>query len=137
MTRYLAFSKDQGETWFKENHDESLPDPGCQGSILRMPDWGASSGRGLLLFSNPPHPGPFEARKNLTVRLSDDNGQSWKEAREVYPGPGAYSSLAVLGDGSTIGMLYETGVDHPYERIAFAQFNLEWLTTRLSYSTDR
>ena len=71
--RYVAFSKDQGRTWFSEKHEESLPDPGCQGSILRMPNGGPGS-RSLLLFSNPPHAGPFEARTNLTVRLSDDDG---------------------------------------------------------------
>ena len=80
-----------------------------------------------MLFSNPPHAGPFEARTNLTVRLSDDDGQSWKVSREIHSGPGAYSSLAILADGSTIGLLYETGATHPYEKIAFARFNLAWL----------
>jgi sialidase-1 len=127
--RYVALSKDRGETWFKENNEESLPDPGCQASILRFPNRGPG-GRGLLLFSNPPHPGPFEARTNLTVRLSDDDGQSWKVSREVHAGPGAYSSLAVLADGSTIGLLYETGTAHPYEKITFARFNTEWLTAK-------
>lgn len=126
--RYVALSKDQGETWFKENDEQSLPDPGCQGSILRLPN-GEPGGRDRLLFSNPPHAGPFEARTNLTVRLSDDDGKSWKTSREVHSGPGAYSSLAVLAGGSTIGLLYETGAAHPYEKIAFARFNLEWLTT--------
>ena len=54
------------------------------------------------------------------------------EAREVNPGPGAYSSLAVLADGATIGLLYETGASHPYEKISFARFNLEWLTAKPS-----
>ena len=122
--RYIAISRDQGETWFKERNEESLPDPGCQGSLFRLP---TPNGRSRLLFSNPPHAGPFEARTNLTVRLSDDDGQSWKVSREIHSGPGAYSSLAILADGSTIGLLYETGATHPYEKIAFARFNLAWL----------
>ncbi|MSR60577.1 MAG: exo-alpha-sialidase [Planctomycetaceae bacterium] len=134
--RYLAFSKDQGETWFKENNEESLPDPGCQASILRFPHH-EPGGRGWLLFSNPPHPGPFEARTNLTVRLSHDDGQSWKVSREVHAGPGAYSSLAVLADGATIGLLYETGAAHPYEKIAFARFNLDWLTAKPANDKSR
>ena len=124
--RYLAYSKDQGQTWFKEHSDESLPDPGCQGSILRLPNHKAK-GRNLLLFANPPHPKPFKARTNLTVRRSDDDGRTWKLSREIYSGPGAYSSLAVLADG-TIGLLYETGKRHPYEKIALARFNLAWLS---------
>ncbi|MBM4002574.1 MAG: exo-alpha-sialidase [Planctomycetes bacterium] len=134
--RYVAQSKDQGETWFREQNEELLPDPGCQASILRFPQR-ASDGRDLLLFSNPPHPGPFEARTNLTVRLSDDDGQSWKASREVDAGPGAYSSLTVLADGSTIGLLYETGATHPYEKIAFARFNLEWLTSKPTHDKPK
>lgn len=123
--RYVAHSRDGGETWFKEYNEESLPDPGCQASMLRFPN---PEDRSLLLFSNPPHPGPFEARTNLTVRLSHDEGQTWSSGREIHAGPGAYSCLAVLADGSTLGVLYETGAAHPYERIAFARFNLEWLS---------
>jgi hypothetical protein len=37
--------------------------------------------------------------------------------------------MAVLADGTTIGLLYETGATHPYEKIALARFNLEWVTT--------
>lgn len=40
---------------------------------------------------------------------------------------GAYSCLAVLPDG-TVGLLYETGSMHLFEKIAFVRFNLEWLT---------
>ncbi len=126
--RYVALSRDGGQTWSKQSNAESLPDPGCQASILRYPK--PPQGASALLFCNPPHPGPFEARTNLTVRISYDDGQSWAVAREVNPGPGAYSSLAVLADGATIGLLYETGASHPYERISFARFNLEWLTAK-------
>ena len=44
----------------------------------------------------------------------------------VFWGRGAYSCLASLADG-TVGMLYETGQNHPYEKLTFARFNLEWL----------
>lgn len=123
--RYIAISKDRGETWNAGRHDETLPDPSCQASLVRFVDRNHGS-RGPLLFSNPPHRGPFEARTGLTVRLSDDEGNSWKVVRQVNPGPGAYSCLASLADG-TIGLLYETGQHHPYEKITFARFNLEWL----------
>jgi sialidase-1 len=128
--RYVALSRDGGQTWSEASNAESLPDPGCQASILRYPN--PPRGASALLFSNPPHAGPFEARTNLTVRISYDEGQSWADSREVNPGPGAYSSLAVLADGATIGLLYETGAAHPYEKISFARFNLEWITAKPS-----
>ena len=43
------------------------------------------------------------------------------------PALSAYSCLAVLPDGS-IGCLYEAGQKHPYEKLVFARFPLEWLT---------
>jgi len=63
----------------------------------------------------------------MTVRLSRDGGRTWPVARLLHEGPAAYSSLAVLRD-KTIGLLYERGEAQPYERIAFARFNLRWLT---------
>ena len=128
--RYVALSRNGGETWYKEYDDERLPEPGCQASILRYST--ESNGRkNLLLFSNPPNPGPWSNRTKLTVKLSDDEGRTWRTSRCVSEGPGAYSSLAVLADG-TIGLLYETGDTHPYEKITFVQFNLEWLTSSLT-----
>ena len=84
----------------------------------------ADGGRSRLLFANPANP---QNRTQLTVKLSYDEGHTWPVAKMIYAGPSAYSSLAVLGDG-TIGLLYETGDSHPYERIRFARFSLEWLT---------
>ena len=124
--RYVALSRDGGESWHKEFEDEALPDPRCQASLLRY-STEAAGGENRLLFSNIPNSGPFADRNNLTVRLSNDEGQSWPVSRRVNDGPAAYSCLSVLADG-TIGLLYETGTVHPYERIKFVQFDLEWLT---------
>jgi sialidase-1 len=88
-----------------------------------LPD--AAAGERLLLFANPVG-GHGDGRVNLTLRASRDEGRSWPIARLLDDGPGAYSALAVLRDG-TIGVLYETGAVHPYEKITFARLNLEWL----------
>jgi hypothetical protein len=53
-------------------------------------------------------------------------------AKLIKKGPGAYSSMIVLPDGS-IGIIYETGnaygdIVEYYARLAFARFNLAWLT---------
>jgi sialidase-1 len=77
-----------------------------------------------LVFVNP-----TRGRANLTVRLSSDDGKTWSAGRTIQPGPAAYSSAALLKDG-TLGVLYETGKVHPYEKIAFARFSMEWITGR-------
>ena len=63
----------------------------------------------------------------MTVRLSYDEGESWPGSRLLHAGPSAYSSLAVLPDGS-IACLYERGDESPYETITLARFGLDWLS---------
>jgi len=120
--RAVAASADGGLSWSGAWFDAALVEPVCQASLLRCPD--AECGdRTLVLFSNPASP----RRENLAVRLSRDEARTWPVARTLHPGPAAYSSLAVLADG-TIACLYECGDRGPYERIALARFNLAWLT---------
>ena len=73
----------------------------------------------------------------MTVRLSYDEGSTWAVSRALHEGPAAYSSLVVLPD-RTIGLLFERGDRSPYERITFARFTLEWLTSgRRAAANDR
>jgi sialidase-1 len=70
--RHVALSRDRGQTWYKEYEDENLPEPQCQASLLGYASKVGSQPKNLLLFSNPPNPGPSDGRNNLTVRLSYD-----------------------------------------------------------------
>jgi len=114
--RAVQRSRDGGLTWSPLTFDETLIEPVCQASLI-------AAGRGGLLFSNP----AATTRTQLTVRLSADDGASWKASRLVYEGPSAYSSLAML-PGGTVGLLYERGERSPYEQIMFAHFDLSWAT---------
>jgi len=118
--RAIAWSDDGGQTWPDLQFDRTLVEPVCQARLLADP-----SGKGRrLLFSNP---ATKKDRVNMTVRLSDDEGKAWSASQVLYPGPSAYSCLAVLPDG-TIGCLYERGKRDSYQTITFARFDLEWLT---------
>ena len=120
--RGVACSDDGGETWAELRHDEGLPCPICQASFVGSRDY--------LLFSNPVPPGEAAAgrgeRVNTTVRLSEDEGDTWPVARLLHEGPGAYSCLCVLPEGE-IGCLYEAGSEHAYEHLVFAKFPRGWL----------
>ena len=63
----------------------------------------------------------------MTLRLSYDEGNSWPQSKLLYEGPSAYSSLAILPDGS-IACLYERGKQLANETITLARFSLSWLT---------
>ncbi len=60
-----------------------------------------------LLFCNPAHP---SARMRLTLRTSDDAGDSWPHARLLLAGRVGYSDLAPV-DAGTVGVLFEHGPD--------------------------
>ena len=124
--RTVVLSKDGGENWGAPAADPVLTDSelwgGCQASLIRYaPD--------RLLFANP---ADRKHRFDLTIRMSADEGKTWPVAKLLRKGPGAYSSMIVLPDES-IGIIYETGntygdIVESYARLAFARFNLAWLT---------
>jgi sialidase-1 len=137
----VVYSNDGATHWSPPVFHEQLPEPICFASMVRL-SLKKTGGRDRLLFVNPDNltradgkdtPGLARDRKNLTVRLSYDEGKSWTVKRSLEPGPSAYSDLAVL-PGGTILCFYEAGTGqpprptNPYETLTFARFNLEWLT---------
>ncbi len=119
--RAQSISRDGGLTWTAPEYPPELVEPGCQASLLRY-DWPQAQEPGRILFSNPASP----RRRDLTVRISRDDGKTWPVSRTLHEGPAAYSCLAVLPD-KTIGCLYECGRTNAYEKISFARFPLDWL----------
>ena len=118
--RAFCFSKDGGETWSKVQHHSDLEEPICQASLVRLPGR-ETGGTCRLLFSNP---ASAEARVNMTVKLSTDEGASWSVHRTLHTGPAAYSCLAVLAGGK-VACLFEGGEKHPYEHIHFTRFDID------------
>jgi sialidase-1 len=117
--RAVATSGDGGRTWSEVTHDGALVEPVCQAAFVRGP---IVSNRPTYLFANP----ASAKRENLTLRLSDDECETWPRAFVLHPGPAAYSDVALLDDG-TILCLYECGSQSPYERIALARVRVDQL----------
>lgn len=113
--RAVSWSSDSGMTWSPVRSDQALVEPVCQGSVQ-------ARGGQQVLFANP----ASVKRENMTVRLSEDGGETWAYARTLHAGPSAYSDLVVCADGR-IGCLYERGSKHPYEKITLATLSPEWL----------
>jgi hypothetical protein len=141
--RLVVESPDGATGWTRPRFDEALLEPICMGSIVR---YSALPGqdRNRILFANPHNldrldgkevEGKSRDRRNLTVKLTYDEGQTWAVNKTLEPGYGGYSDLAVLPDG-TILCLYERGHDPDqalkkstsYTHLTLAAFNLEWLT---------
>jgi sialidase-1 len=137
--RRVIISKDGGETFDELKSDATFDDSGCQQSIIvyqgdkrlfiQANAAGASSVKTL---------GSLIERKNMSVRLSVDDGVGFVFRRDIHIGPSAYSDLLIDDDGD-ICLLYERGLtifkyenmfyNNAYENVTFAKFSLSWLTS--------
>jgi Neuraminidase (sialidase) len=127
--RGVTVSRDGATGWGKLRYDPALPEPVCFGSLVRLSKrLGGDKDR--ILFVNPHNPAGRE-RRNLTVKLSEDEGQTWPLSRVIEPGPSGYADLAVGPDG-TIYCFYERGsagggATNP-RSLCLARFDLGWLS---------
>jgi sialidase-1 len=138
--RAVSFSDDGATKWTKPAFDEKLLEPICMASLCRLSEKPGSD-RNRLLFANPDNleradgkeaPGVGRDRKNLTVKLSYDEGKTWAVSKVLEAGFSGYSDLAVGPDG-VIYCFYERGSADGKSstrtaRLTVARFNLEWLT---------
>ena len=124
--RWYNISSDGGETW-QANPSTwyDIAAPACNGDMIRYSSVDKGGDKNRLLHSVP----VGTDRKNVTVFVSYDEGQTWPTSRCIVPYSSAYSSLCILPD-YTIGIYveedYYTGKDN-YSTV-FYNFSLEWLT---------
>jgi sialidase-1 len=114
--RIVALSSNGGANWDTTYFDKNLPDPVCQGSILTI-----GKRKNILAFCNP---ADTLHRNNLTLRISSDEGKTWKKNLAIdksTPGQemshAAYSDLIDIGKNA-IGILYER---NNYKEIVFVK----------------
>lgn len=131
--RLIATSDNGTSGWTMERFDETLTEPICMAGLVRV-SWPDGDEPGCVAFSNP---GTLEKefgcngfdRKQLTVYLSFDDGQSWPVKRIIEPGPAAYSDLTALPDG-TILCAYECGMGktmYDSASLRLARFDRHWV----------
>ena len=113
FARHYTISNDGGNSSGAVVRDATLIEPVCQGSIIGYSPRGRATNN--LLFCNP---ASTSRRERLTLRQSRDGGANWDDGILLVEGKAAYSDIVVLKDGD-VGVLYETGVKSPYERIEY------------------
>lgn len=124
--KIVTTSPNGARDWSKPRFHPDLWEPVCMAGLLSLP-----AQPGTMLFSNPhslargesgePIPGGRGKRRNLSIKLSRDDGMTWPVNKTLEPGPSAYSDLAALPD-ETILCFYEGD-----KRLTVARFNLDWL----------
>jgi sialidase-1 len=108
-------------------------------SLIRLSSQPKQS-KNRIVFANPdsrPQSGAFskqwnmQARDDLRIRLSYDEGKSWPVSKLLQEGATGYSDMAAGPDGA-IYIVYEhvtqDGTAGKKHDLTFARFSLGWLT---------
>ena len=107
--RAVYVTKDMGRTWTPHVSDGKLVEPVCMASLLKVRASENALKRDILLFSNP---ADANDRKNITIQLSLDGGETWTRKCLLDEGAGwGYSCLTMI-DRKTVGILYESSQAH-------------------------
>ncbi len=137
--RLVTVSKDGATNWSTPRFDDALLEPICMGGIVRYDH----AGQSLILFSNPHNlekakgkaePGKNRDRKNVSVKISRDEGKTWPVNKSIEPGASMYSDIAVTKSGTILCFYGRSGDGSALAhfaggRLTLARFNLEWLTS--------
>ena len=127
----ISYSADGSSNWSRPVYNQDLFEIPCMASIIRVSEAKDGAGKNRIVFVNPDSEHIEKTpRRNLTAKLSYDEGKTFPVERVLNPGASGYSDLAVGADG-TIYCLYETnnstGKDFKYT-LVLQTFNISWLT---------
>jgi len=105
--RAVVVTNDLGETWkIHPTSNSALQEPNCMASIIASDIEMKGRNQQVLFFSNP---NSKEARVNMTIKTSLDQGNSWPEKYQVLLNENqgfGYSCMSMV-DENTVGILYE------------------------------
>lgn len=121
--RYMSVSHNKGLTFDDFYIRQDMPDPAVNGEIIRYTSKLDGYDKDRILFIND-HNSAY--KKNTTIKISYDEGQTWAVSKVVHSGDAWYSTLCIRPDG-TIAVYYER-----YENTDFYMdvvlMSLEWIT---------
>lgn len=120
--RIMATSTSAGAKWDSIYVEQQLADPVCEGSML---NYTSKTGQKWLLFANLDHQ---NKRENLTLKVSADEGKTWRLGKVICATSSAYADLVIQQD-QNIGILYEKD---NYSKIVYAQVKPESLFQTVS-----
>lgn len=101
-----------------------MVEPACNGDIVRYTSTLDGYDKDRILHTLP---NDGVNRQNLTMFLSYDEGRTWPVKKSICPTGSAYSSIAILEDG-TIGVYAEENYNTDKYSLYFLNVSLDWLT---------
>ena len=123
--RWYNTSEDGGVTWQPTTSEwTELVAPACNGDMIRYTSVNNGDDKNRLLHSLP----VGTSRRDVTVYVSYDEGETWPMSRCIVPYNSAYSSLCILPD-NTIGLYVEETYQGEGDYCTvFYNFSLNWLS---------
>lgn len=115
-----VISRDKGHSWSAPiRYNKGLTGAVCDIGLTRY-----SFKPNIILVSQP---ADLKKRRDLTIRLSKDEGETWPVSRLLQEGGATYSDMAVLPDKSIICLYGHGGSRHMPDTVSLARFSLQWL----------
>lgn len=123
--RWYNISEDGGVTWQPYTSTwNDLVAPACNGDIIRYTSVNQGFDKNRLL-----HTVPYGTeRKDVTMYVSYDEGETWPVSKVLVPYSSAYSSACILPDGTIGFYVEETYPGETGYSTVFYNFSLDWLT---------
>ncbi len=113
-----VWSYDKGETWTQKlAYDNALTGKVCDIGLIDYP-----SKPKTLVISQP---ADIKQRKDLTVRISKNEGEIWTTIGLLEEGGSSYSDLAILPDKTVICLYGHGGTAHMPQKVSLVGFKLE------------
>ncbi len=113
-----VWSEDSAETWRQKlEYDTALTGKVCDIGLIDYP-----SNPKILVISQP---ADLKQRKDLTIRMSKNEGKTWITWGLLQEGGATYSDLAVLPDKTIICLYGHGGTAHMPQTVSLARFKLK------------
>lgn len=107
-------------------------EPACNGDIVRYTSTKDGFDKDRILHTVPNH---ASSRENVTLFLSYDEAKTWGIKKTICKTGSAYSSIAILEDG-TIGVYVEENYNTDAYSTYFLNVSLDWLTDGADQYTE-
>lgn len=100
--RGYNYSSNGGLAWGTQGRWECMKSNACNGDMLRLAATDRGDSCNILLHSIP----NSMERRDVSIYVSYDEGQTWQDPVLLFGGPSVYSSMTLLKNGS-VGVLLE------------------------------
>lgn len=122
--RIFAVSHDKGHHWEYPVNRHDFIDPGCNGDIKRYTSTLDGYDKDRLIHTNQYH---VSSRRNLTIKISYDEGNTWKYVKSLDPALSAYSAVAIANNGDIL-VYYEKEHSEKGYDMALMRVTLDYIT---------